>query len=76
VSQGEERANGRRGLLSEPRRNTSIDGEPEVGSTNRKHRNEATDETNAAVLSNFANDARIESNYSPELSPELEPPEL
>jgi hypothetical protein len=31
----------------EPRRNLSIDGEPEVGSTNRKHRDEALDETNA-----------------------------
>jgi hypothetical protein len=44
------------------RRNSSIDGEPEVGSTNRKHRDEALDETNTTVLSDFPNDARIESN--------------
>jgi hypothetical protein len=34
---------------------------------NRKHRDEALDETNAAVPSDSADDARIESNYSPEL---------
>jgi hypothetical protein len=42
----------------------SIDGEPEVGSTNRKHRDKDLDETNATALSDFANNARIESNYS------------
>jgi hypothetical protein len=35
----------------------------------RKHCDEALDETNAAVLSDFANDTQIESNYSPELEP-------
>jgi hypothetical protein len=59
---------------SGPRRNPLIDGESEVGSTNRKHRDEALDETNATVLSDFANDARIESNCSSELSSKLEPP--
>jgi hypothetical protein len=53
----------------EPRRNLSIDGEPKVRSMNRKYQDEALDETNAVVLSNFANDAQIESNYSPELEP-------
>jgi hypothetical protein len=57
----------------EPRRKTSIDGEPMIGSTNRRHRDEALDETNAAVPSDSANDARIESNCLPELSLELEP---
>jgi hypothetical protein len=47
----------------------SIDSEPEVGSMNRKHRDEALDETNEAVLSNFANDAQIENNCSLELEP-------
>jgi hypothetical protein len=35
---------------------------------------EAIDETNAAVPSDSADEARIGSNCSPELSPELEPP--
>jgi hypothetical protein len=39
---------------------------------NRKHQDEAIDEMDAAVLSDFANDARIESNCSSELLPELE----
>jgi hypothetical protein len=51
----------------EPRRNPLIYGEPEVGSTNRKHRDKALDEMNTTVLSNFANDAHIETNCSPEL---------
>jgi hypothetical protein len=34
---------------------------------NRKHQDESLDDTNATVLSNFANDARIQSNCSPEL---------
>jgi hypothetical protein len=55
----------RRRSSPEPRRNRSIDGEPEVGSTNRKHHDEALDETNAAILSDFANEIRIESNCSP-----------
>jgi hypothetical protein len=36
--------------------------------------NEALDETNAAVPSDSADDARIGSNCSADLSPELEPP--
>jgi hypothetical protein len=60
-------AHRRRKPSPEPRRNPSIDGEPEVGSTNRKHQDRALDKTNATVLSDFANDARIESNCSPEL---------
>jgi hypothetical protein len=43
--------------------------ETEVGSTNRKHRHEALDETNATLLSDFANDTQIESNCSLELGP-------
>jgi hypothetical protein len=39
----------------EPRRKSSIDGEPEVGSMNQKHLDETLDETNAAVLSYYAN---------------------
>jgi hypothetical protein len=50
----------RRGKASPEPRNLLIDGEPEVGSMNRKHQDEALDETNAAVLSHFTNDARIE----------------
>jgi hypothetical protein len=46
--------------------------EPSTGSTNRRHQDEDLDMTNAAVPSDSANDARIESNYSPELSQELE----
>jgi hypothetical protein len=53
----------------EPRRKSPIDGEPEVGSTNQKYRDEALDETNATVLSDSANDAQIESNCSPDLEP-------
>jgi hypothetical protein len=66
-------AHRRRRSSPEPKRNPSIDGELEVQSMNRKNRDEALDETNAAVLSNFANDAWIESNCLPQLSPELEP---
>jgi hypothetical protein len=51
------------------RRNLSIDGELEVGLMNRKFRDEALDETNAVVLLDFANDIRIECNYSPKLEP-------
>jgi hypothetical protein len=65
----------RRGRSSpESRRKSSIDGESEVRSTNRKHQDEALDEANTTVLLDFANDARIESNCSPELSPDMEPP--
>jgi hypothetical protein len=59
----------RRRSSPEPKRNSSIDGELEVRSMNRKNRDEALDDTNAAVLSNFANDAWIESNCLPELEP-------
>jgi hypothetical protein len=51
----------------EPRTISPIHGDPEVGSTNWKHRDEALDETNAAVPSDSADDARIKSNCSPEL---------
>jgi hypothetical protein len=51
------------------RRKTPIDGEPSVGSTNRRHRDEALDKTNVAVPSDSADDAWIEINCSPELSP-------
>jgi hypothetical protein len=54
-------------------RKPSIDGDSEVRSTNRTQRDEALDETNAMVLLDSADDARIESNCSPELSSELEP---
>jgi hypothetical protein len=41
---------------------------------NQKNRDEALDKTNATVLSNLANDARIESNCTTKLSLELKPP--
>jgi hypothetical protein len=44
-----------------------------VRSTDRTRPDDALDETNAAVPSDSADDARIGSNWSPELSPELEP---
>jgi hypothetical protein len=40
---------------------------------NRRHQDEALDETNAVVPSDSVNDAHIENNCSSELSPELEP---
>jgi hypothetical protein len=57
----------------ELRRKPSIDGDSEVRSTNQTCPDEALDETNAAVSSDSADNARIESNCSPELSSELEP---
>jgi hypothetical protein len=60
--------------LPEPRGNPSIAGDSGIQSTNRTRCDEALDETNAAVPSDSADDARIGSNCSPELSPELEPP--
>jgi hypothetical protein len=48
----------------EPRRKSSIDGDSEVRSTNRTHPDEALDETNVAVPSDSADDARIGSNCS------------
>jgi hypothetical protein len=53
--------------------NSPIEDEPSVGSTKRRHLDKALDETNAAVPSDSADDARIESNCSSELSSELEP---
>jgi hypothetical protein len=58
----------------EPRENPPIAGNSGIQSTNRTRCNEAHDETNAAVPSDSTDDARIESNCSPELTPELEPP--
>jgi inhibitor of KinA sporulation pathway (predicted exonuclease) len=40
-----------------PRINLSFDGEPDVRSMNQNHQDKALDETNAAVLSDFANNA-------------------
>jgi hypothetical protein len=57
---------GRR-LSLEPRRNSSIAGDSVVRSMNRTRPDEALDETNAVVPSDPADDARIESNCSPEL---------
>jgi hypothetical protein len=60
----------------EPRRNPSIGGDSGIQSTNRTRCDEVLDETNAAVSSDSADDARIESNYLPELSPGWNRPEL
>jgi hypothetical protein len=56
------------------KKKSSIGSETTVGSTNQKHRDEALDEKNAAVSSDSTNAAWIETNCSPELSSELEPP--
>jgi hypothetical protein len=58
----------------EPRGNSSIAGDSGIQSMNRTRCDEALDETNATVPSDSADDARIGSNCSPDLSPELEPP--
>jgi hypothetical protein len=58
-------AHRRRRASLEPRRNPSIDGESEVESMKRKHGGEALDEMNPTLLSDFTNDAQIESNCSP-----------
>jgi hypothetical protein len=58
----------------EPRGNPSIAEDSGIQSMNRTRCDEALDESNAAVPSDSADDARIGSNCSPELSPELEPP--
>jgi hypothetical protein len=58
----------------EPRRNPSIARDSGIQSTNRTRCDEILNETNAAVPSDSADDARIGSNCLPELSPELEPP--
>jgi hypothetical protein len=66
-------AHWRRRSSPEPSTNSSIGDETSVGSTNRRLWDEALDETNAAVPSDSADDARIESNCSPKLLSELEP---
>jgi hypothetical protein len=58
----------------EPNTKSSIGDEPSMGSTNRRHQDEALNKTNVAVPSDSAENARIKSNCSPELSPKLEPP--
>jgi hypothetical protein len=60
-------------LSLERKRNSSIAGDSRIQSTNRTRSDEALDETNAAVPSDSADDPRIGSNCSSELSPELEP---
>jgi hypothetical protein len=55
--------------LPEPRGNSLIAGDLGIQSTNRMRCDEALDETNAAVPSDSADDARIGSNCSPELEP-------
>jgi hypothetical protein len=55
--------------LAEPSIKSSIEDKPSVGSTNRRHQNEALDETNVAVPTDSTDDARIESNCSRELEP-------
>jgi hypothetical protein len=57
----------------ELRRNPSIAEDSGVRSTNRTCPDESLDKTNTAVPSDSTNDARIRSNCSSELSPELEP---
>jgi hypothetical protein len=57
-------AHRRRRASLEPRRNPSIDGESEVGSMKQKHEDKALDEMNPTLLSDFTNDAQIESNCS------------
>jgi hypothetical protein len=64
---------GRRPSL-EPRGNPSIARDSGIQSMNRTCCDKALDETNAAVPSDSADDARIGSNCSAELSLELEPP--
>jgi hypothetical protein len=53
----------------EPKPNQLIAEDSGVQSTNRTRCDEALDETNAAVPSDLADDARIGSNCSPELEP-------
>jgi hypothetical protein len=67
-------AHRRRRPSPEPNTKSSIGDEPLVGSTNQRHQGKALDEANATVPSDSINDARIESNCSPDLLPELEPP--
>jgi hypothetical protein len=67
------RAHRRKRSSLESRRKLSIGDERTVGSTNRRHRDEALDDMDVAVPSDSSNDARIECNCSPELSLEMEP---
>jgi hypothetical protein len=53
----------------EPRGNLSIARDSGIQSMNRTRYDEALDETNAAVPSDSADDARIGSNCSPKLEP-------
>jgi hypothetical protein len=62
-------AHWRRRLSLEPSTKSSIRDEPSAGSMNRRHRDEALDETNATVPTDSTDDARIESNCSLELEP-------
>jgi hypothetical protein len=56
---------------------SSFAGKSEVGLMNQKHQDEALNEKNASVLSDFTNDTQIESNCSSELEPhELQQPIL
>jgi hypothetical protein len=66
-------AHRRRRSSPEPNTNLSIEDEPSVGSTKRRHQDEALDKMNAAVPSSSNDDARIKSNCSPELSSKLDP---
>jgi hypothetical protein len=66
-------AHRRRRPSPEPSTKLSIGDAPLIRSTNRRHQDESLNETNAAVPSDSTDDARIESNCSPELSLELEP---
>jgi hypothetical protein len=66
-------AHRRRRSLPEPSTNSPIGDESSVESKNRRQRDEALDETNAVLPSDSTDDARIESNCSPVLSPELDP---
>ncbi|PWZ56826.1 hypothetical protein Zm00014a_001225 [Zea mays] len=60
----------------EPRRNPSIAGDSGIQSTNRTRCDAALDETNAAVPSDSADDARIGSNCSPGCRRSWNRPEL
>jgi hypothetical protein len=71
-----EKTRRRRRCSLKTRRKPSIDVKPKIESTNRRHLDEALDETNAMVSLYFANDARIERNFSTEFSLELKPLEL
>jgi hypothetical protein len=56
-------AHRRRGSSPEPSKNSPTGDEPSVGLTNQRHRDEALDETSAAVPSDCADNTRIESNW-------------